>query len=91
VTKALWADDSKSEHEMSLTAWLKNWEKKEKEKEKILHEQWRCVLLELGGLYGEAQAYSSALTPKLARRSLGTTELGLMATINPEYGRDSLG
>jgi len=35
VTKALWADDSESEHEMSLTVWLKNWEKKEKEKEKI--------------------------------------------------------
>jgi len=65
VTKAPWADDSESEHEMSLTVWLKNWEKKEKEKEKISQEQWRCVLLELGGLCGEAQVYSSALMPKL--------------------------
>ena len=67
MTKAPWADDSESEHEMSLTVWLKNWEKKEKEKEKISQEQWWCVLLELGRLCGEAQAYSSALTPKLWR------------------------
>ena len=56
MTKAPWADDSESEHEMSLMAWLKNWEKKEKENEKISQEQWRCVLLEVGGLCGEAQA-----------------------------------
>ena len=56
MTKALWADDSESEHEMSLTVWLKNWEKKEKENEKISQEQWWCVLLEVGGLCGEAQA-----------------------------------